>query len=427
MSDRADVVVIGAGFAGLVAARDLGEQGYRVILLEAQNRLGGRTLFRPFEGTVENVEFGGTWFDATFHTPMKEEADRYGITIVKAPEHEHVRWFTGGKLRTCWPSERVEIGDLERIIVEATIEGRDLLRNPEKIVEYDAISFAQWMERHNPLPATRDFVFGWTTLMSGADPARTAAFGPLLAVSDLGAYYRFYGELVNLIPSGTRSVAEAIAADFLGELRFSSPVRSIHQTAEGVIVDSASCQVEAQWCVAAVAINALAGITFSPPLSAKRSRFIDHGHICRMQKIWMLAKHVPTRMLGTGWNTPFYWLTAERLVGDAQLVVGFTLEGAVDPTDFDAVQSALRVYAPEAELIGLDSHDWVEDPYARGGWFVPPVGWYTAGARAELKAPHGRVLFAGSDVAPEHSGWIAGAIASGRQTAYELGKLLASE
>jgi monoamine oxidase len=64
VADAFDVIVIGAGFAGLVAARDLGQQGHRVIVLEARDRVGGRTWYREFPEAGRKVELGGAWFDA---------------------------------------------------------------------------------------------------------------------------------------------------------------------------------------------------------------------------------------------------------------------------------------------------------------------------------------------------------------------------
>jgi hypothetical protein len=138
-----------------------------------------------------------------------------------------------------------------------------------------------------------------------------------------------------------------------------------------------------------------------------------------MTKVWMLATGVPERMLAAGWETPFYWLAAERAIGDAQLVIAFALRGSVAASDPRALEDALRAYAPEARVLAAESHDWVNDPWARGGWMTEPVGWETSGIPALLAAPHGRILIAGSDVAPRFPGWIAGAIASGRATALE--------
>jgi monoamine oxidase len=122
-------------------------------------------------------------------------------------------------------------------------------------------------------------------------------------------------------------------------------------------------------------------------------------------------------MRAAGWGTPLHWLAAQRTDGDAQLVVAFSVRGAIDVRDTAALQDALRAYAPEAEILATHTHDWNADPNACGGWATTPVGWESAGIVERLAAPHGRILLAGSDVAPVHAGWMAGAIASGRQQA----------
>jgi monoamine oxidase len=136
-----------------------------------------------------------------------------------------------------------------------------------------------------------------------------------------------------------------------------------------------------------------------------------------MTKLWLHASGVPEGMLAAGWETPLHWLSAQRAHGDGQLVVAFALEGALDATDRDACEAALRAYAPDARVHAAFGHDWNADPFARGGWLCPPVGWESAGILERLAAPHGRVLIAGSDVASEFAGWIAGAVSSGREQA----------
>src|SRR5688572_23569767 len=99
MTNATDVIVIGAGFAGLVAARDLGERGYRVVVLEARDRVGGRTWFRELPGSGRKVELGGAWFDPNDQPQIREEADRYGIAIAPATDYQSHRSFVGGALR----------------------------------------------------------------------------------------------------------------------------------------------------------------------------------------------------------------------------------------------------------------------------------------------------------------------------------------
>ena len=76
--ERHDVIVVGGGFAGLRAARDLADAGRNVVLLEARDRLGGRTWTRPFAGDGPPVEVGGTWFTPE-QVEVPRELERYGL------------------------------------------------------------------------------------------------------------------------------------------------------------------------------------------------------------------------------------------------------------------------------------------------------------------------------------------------------------
>ena len=73
-----DVIVIGGGFAGLTAMRDLKEKGRSVLLLEARDRLGGRAHFQTFPGTDKAVELGGTWVMPRYMKEIGREIERYG-------------------------------------------------------------------------------------------------------------------------------------------------------------------------------------------------------------------------------------------------------------------------------------------------------------------------------------------------------------
>ena len=96
MTTRCDVAVLGAGLAGLCAARDLIGVGLNVAVLEARDRVGGRTLTVPFEAAGLGVDLGAEWVAPAHHVALMEELRSYGIHLEPAPStgvvHLHKPW-----------------------------------------------------------------------------------------------------------------------------------------------------------------------------------------------------------------------------------------------------------------------------------------------------------------------------------------------
>ena len=112
-----DVVVIGAGFAGLVAGRDLIEAGHKVLVLEARERAGGRTYSTKFPGTDVVVDLGAEWFDPQRHHYMAAEAARYGARFVEADKGGDNRWFLDGRLADGEePDGLIDMNELEEVL-----------------------------------------------------------------------------------------------------------------------------------------------------------------------------------------------------------------------------------------------------------------------------------------------------------------------
>ena len=122
---RYDAVVIGGGFAGLTAARDLGKAGRRVLVLEARDRLGGRTWYREFAGTAQKVEMGGTWFVERYQPHIAAEIERYGLGVAQSPAGRSFRSVVGGEVLTSgFPVPLEEVTDFERGLFEVIAGAR---------------------------------------------------------------------------------------------------------------------------------------------------------------------------------------------------------------------------------------------------------------------------------------------------------------
>src|SRR2546426_8674807 len=82
---RKNIIVIGGGFAGVTAARDLSRLGHRVTLLEARDRIGGRTHRRKFAGTDVEIETGGAWFAGPAQRYAHREIVQHGLRYKPDP------------------------------------------------------------------------------------------------------------------------------------------------------------------------------------------------------------------------------------------------------------------------------------------------------------------------------------------------------
>ncbi len=402
----ADVLVIGGGFAGLTAARDLTAAGRSVVVLEARPRLGGRTWYRPFADTDVEVEIGGAWFSLARQPQLAEEVQRYGVRVGPVPDRRRRRWFTGGMRRRGRPVPKSEAAVLRQTL--ADLATRAAGPTPE-----DDVPVVDWLKAHGLPRATKDFVLGWASFMSGADPAEVSMLEVMALVAEGdGSPGSLADEIGERFEAGTQVLLDAIAEDSGADIRLGTPVVRLGQEPDRVVATLADGgKTEGEAAVLAVPVNTLGALELEPPLDDGLARVVAQGHPGRSRKVWLLAEGAPEGLVCIGYGTPFNWLSWERRLGDASLLVGFAKEDVTDP------EAAVAAYAPGARVLAVDAHDWLADPWSRGTWLTCRPGWTSMGALARFGRPQGRVVFAGSDVAEEHNGWIAGALASGHAAA----------
>src|SRR4051812_37377683 len=117
MTSSSDVIVVGAGLAGLTAARDLREAGRQVLLLEGRDRVGGRAWNRPMEGVGAPIELGGAWVNRAHQRFADAEMERYGLRVATDPmPPARFRWRFHREAGAALPFERPAVSQNERTL-----------------------------------------------------------------------------------------------------------------------------------------------------------------------------------------------------------------------------------------------------------------------------------------------------------------------
>jgi len=421
-----DVIVIGAGFGGVAAARDLHEAGRRVTVLEARDRVGGRTWYREIPGTGVWAEFGGMFFSRTTQPNLAREIERYGVAVTSGTQPELVAMIRG--------HERLEgYAEIERIqsslaasgmktALEATTrafdgEGRTALGALD-------VPVAEWvagLEAAGEIePEAADYLRAFTSSMGGSPLERCSVLPLLWDMVEVGyTPADVFVDVGELLTDGTKSLIDAMGAGL--DVRFGSVVTQVTHDDHGVTITLADgATLAAPAAVVALPLNLWADVTFHPPLAEPKQRAAAQRHPGSVSKVIAIVRDAPETYMGAAWDSPINAGFVTKPAGDGRLFMGFSVQDPVDLSDHEAMAAAVRAHLPGAEVITTAGHDWVGDPFAKGTWLSTPPTWFSDGTFEALREHEGRLAFAGSDIAAEGAGWIEGAIGSGIDAAAYL-------
>lgn len=423
--DFYDVVVVGAGFAGLTAARELSQRGFKVAVVEGRDRIGGRTWHASRLG--RDLELGGTWVHWT-QPFVWAELQRYGIGVVASPSPRTAYWWDGQQAYSGDPSRLIELLDVPNLLLTRdaqrhfpapfdAVHGSDLL-------PLDLISVAEQIDALDLVPPEREMLRSfWTLNFNGHidDAALTQALR-WIALTNGDWKVNFEACATLKVDGGTGRLVEALAADVNGPIFTGSDVRRVVDGGEMVTIGLAdSRRLSADHVIVTAPLHTMERIEFSPVLSRERMMAIERGQIGRGTKIWITleGEWAPFVALG-GADWPLNFFQVEYVQEGRTYVVCFGPDStAIDAHDMSAIQQTLRRLVPGATVIDSAGHDWVADEYSGETWPMHRTGFLTSSLRA-LQAPHGRVTFAGSDLANGWGGFIDGAIQSGLEAARSI-------
>jgi monoamine oxidase len=400
-SGEVDVVVAGAGAAGIAAARRLLAAGLSVAVLEARDRVGGRAVTVALKG--HPVDLGAHWLHAGPINPLVSLGRSRGEPLRRAPQDSHL--VIGRRMAR--PGERAAFN---RAFDRAD---RALAQAARSASDRPAISalplLGPWRER--------------IATVHGLLAGRPLHEASLRDVTDME-----YGD--NYFIAGGFGAYLARLADHL-PVRLNAAVRMVDWSGPDVTVASDVGRVRARAAVITVPVAALANgaVRFSPPLPTPMDEAV-HGFLPGTYEHVVLhwpgspfrgadrlasivgGRFKPPGLLAGIDGTPFHYFeldhpTAERLDG----------RGADAARRF--ARTVLAEHFGRRALAGLTIPtvtDWRGDPLSRASWATVPPGRYSI--RDDLKAAiGGRVWFAGEALSRAQSGTVGGAWEDGERAA----------
>ena len=432
MSNHSDVIVIGAGFAGLVASRELSRRGHSVTVLEGRDRIAGRTHLEQRLG--RDLELGGTWVHWT-QPYVWAEMGRYGIEPVPGAEFTKAYWHAQGQRHEGTADELMDLLDApnQQLLAEARRYFPlpwSPLANPE-VSLIDSTNLSEAIEAMDLPEAQRQLLRSfWALNFNGK--LDEAAYSQALrwAAVASGSWQLMFEACASFkIEGGTRRLAQAILEDSTAEVHLGQQVRAVRQDDDLVVVttDDGS-KYSTKKLIVTVPLNVLAHIEFQPELSTAKRAAAERGQVGMGAKLWIRVKGVHERFVVMGpENAPLNFAQVEYTDAQTTTLVCFGPDaGAVDVHDKQAAQMHLDQLVPGLEVVAIAGHNWVDDEYSRSTWPMHKAG-YLSGSLAELQKPEGRIHLAGSDYANGWGGFIDGAIESGISAARTVLRELAGE
>jgi len=439
-----DVVVVGAGLAGLRTADLLTQAGQRVLVLEARERVGGRTWTTTLAQAP--VELGAQWVGPG-QTRMLALLDSFGLQTHDVAHEGRKVVALADRVRThkgtIPPLSPTALGGLQAALWGLDRLGRGI--DPAapwhgaRAAQLDGKTLEQFKRSRIPSAAGRAVFDAAIRVVFGAEPSEISLLWAAAYVAGAGGMMPLVevrnGAQERRISAGTQQLALMLAAKLGDAVMTDRPVQQVTHDHDGVTVSGAWGDVRAARVVLALPPHLCARISFLPLLPAARDALLQRFPMGQTIKVQVRYDHAFWRAAGLSGEAvcvdgPVSVVLDgsgpdDRHPGLSAFVVGAPGREAATWTNErrqrEVLAALARCFGPEAaQPLGYIDLDWSAEPWTRGC----PTGSTVPGALSQfgatLRAPVGRVHWAGTETARQWAGYMEGALESAERASTEV-------
>lgn len=442
-------MVVGAGLAGLVAARDLVAAGHSVLVVEARDRVGGRVVNVATTDGVA-LELGGQWVGPTQDRVLALAADLDAALFPTYDEGDNVVVYRGRKRRYRGAIPKLpvpvlaDIGQaqlrLDRMAKTVPLEAPWLA---PRATEWDGETVETWLRRHVHTRGAREMLQLAVRAVFATEAADLSLLHFLFYSHSGGFLDRLLdvrdGAQESRIVGGSQVLATGLA-ERLGVVRCGVPVRRVAQDADGVTVEGVGLTVRARRVVVATPPVLAGRFDYEPVLPPWRDQLTQQLPMGSVIKCMAVYDEPFWRADGlTGQSTSDegpVQLTFDNTPppGHPGVLLAF-VEGAharalsrisADERRSAVVTCLTRAFGPRAEHPSeFLEVDWAAEPFSRGCYGAHLAPGVLTQFGAALREPCGRIHWAGTETATVWAGYMDGAVRSGEAVALDVAKALA--
>jgi monoamine oxidase len=440
-----EIIIIGAGLAGLTAARELVAEGVDVVVLEARDRVGGRTWTQPAsDGTL--IDMGGQWIGPTQHHLIRLAKQVGATTFPTYVDGENIEYRDGQRSTY---SDAIPMNDplvtmeLIETMLELNMMAQEVpLDAPWEAPQasaWDSQTVDTWICDHVSSEGARMWITLAIQAIFSAEPRDLSLLHALFYIHSGGSLNELISVTRGAQESRFHGGAQVLSnrlAEMLGErVILNAPVHTIIQNEDGVQVESDELVVTRQRVVVAIPPTLAGRLRYRPPLPALRDQLTQRLPMGTVIKVHCLYETPFWRADGLSGQVAsddgIVRITFDNSPPDGTpgIFMGF-IEGnegrywgqrSKEERKAAVLACLVRYFGEQAgnpcEYI---EQNWADEEYSRGCYagYMPP-GVMTAYGKA-LREPVGRIHWSGTETARVWNGYMSGAVESGERVTTEI-------